>query len=281
MSLDINQPRRFGIPRGTTATIGICSIVLGCIVAGFTAIRANSTASNLYTYTITQSLDTTVTYTDTSFFTTGPSSDNSIYVSNLTDSIEARLKYTYEANRSASLTYRSDVTAELKAEYPLGDATDGGASVWSRQYTLDSSGEQTQQDDMIEITPSVHIPLPEYQQQLAQLNTALELSLDGTAQIVFTTRIKGEIDGQPISDVRRAVLTIPLGEQVYSITPTLDDEVTGAATPVASDVPWYQRYLLEAIASSLIVGGGLVLVYGARRTLWTSSYHLTLSLIHI
>ena len=239
------------------------------------------TPPEAYSYSITQALSSNVKYLDSSFFTDGPSSENTAYVADLTDSIDARYTMRYAASKSSSLTANYDVTARVKANYAVGGDTDQSSNVWTKEYLIKEPTSKSLDTAHINEVIDVSIPYAEYKKVANDFRTALALPTTSEVVVTFTYRINGSVDGMPINDIKTSTLVAPLDQQLYR--PALKTEKEFKKDVVATnDIAEVNRKILIQLAIwALAMTTGLAMIgYGLRKKIFKTPYQRELEKIY-
>ncbi|MBP9667459.1 hypothetical protein KBD87_01455, partial [Candidatus Saccharibacteria bacterium] len=151
-----------------------------------------------YTYKINQSVDTSIQYFQSSFYTDNPGAGNSAYVAELTKTVDATLHYKYRASREAQLSTMYSAIATVHAKYSMGVDGKNIANVWSREYPLVKPVTSMKSGKDFSFEPSISIPFADYRKIVDQFKTSLAVPITAEASIVFTVRVYGTVDGTPM-----------------------------------------------------------------------------------
>lgn len=279
MALSMQKSRARETLRSPLAIIGGVCIVLGLVatVAGF-LLRGHE-AAQAYQYTITQSLTPEITYHENSYFDANPVK-NSVYISDLVDSVHLALNYQYRANSTANLTYSYSATALVSAQYTsASDTSDKSADAWSKSYVLTPTATEQSSSADIRVSPDVTVPFQEYRAAVSQLTEGLDVSLTGQATITFTVRVSGEVNGQQLNDVRTSTVLVPLDQPVFSPEVTTEKQASATITAPAPAKNWLQCKTVFIVAALLALIGIVLVFVGARRRGGISSYDRELAKI--
>ncbi|NCU37589.1 hypothetical protein EOL96_00800 [Candidatus Saccharibacteria bacterium] len=132
-----------GDQQGTRRRIGVSVVGVGLLAfagyvayLGITARSQQVTSDSVYSYNITQQHAVAVGYVDNSFFDGRPGSDNTAYITDLTDTVNATFRYTYQANRAEQLTYTNTVNAVVRGTYSLRGSDEDSSNVWTKNMCL-------------------------------------------------------------------------------------------------------------------------------------------------
>ena len=156
-----------------------------------------------YEYKINQSVDTSVTYFNSSFYDASPGS-NTAYVSSLTDKVAATFHYDFHGSTATELSYAYEVKALVRGNAVVPNDAKSVPTVWSKDVQLISPTSQTVTTDTISLRPSVDATYAEYKKQIEQLKTALALPLASNVTLQYIVKVSGTIGGTPFSDTRVA-----------------------------------------------------------------------------
>lgn len=234
-----------------------------------------------YEYTVTQSIDSKVLYSSSSFFDDGPSVTDTAYVTDLTEAIETTFHYDYVASDKLDLTYSYDVKATVKGNYPLKNDGKSVPKVWSKEYVLLYPKTKKVSAKQFSINPTVEVPFTDYRKDIEQFNDALELLLNGEAVVTFTVRVNGTVDGTNFNDVKVATVTAPLDQQIYQLAAKYDkkqtDQVVGQTTASSWNITEHYQ---EILAAAFAVVGLVLLVFGFRKQIFKSPYQRELDRIY-
>ncbi len=234
-----------------------------------------------YHYTVKQSVDTEIAYFKSSFYGDTPGTTNTAYVADLTDTIDATLRYSYKAEQPIALTTMYSATATVRERFASGSDGKDIANVWSKEYPLLKPVTSTVTTSELEFAPQVTVPFSEYRKIVDQLKTSLALPATSELVVTFMVRVSGAVDGTPFDDIRMSTITVPLDQPVYKLAPKFEKEdtkqvVTQAAKTGQDMMQVYER-IGAAVAGAL---GVLALVYGMRKQIFKSPYQRELDKIY-
>lgn len=234
-------------------------------------------------YKLTQRLQPRVEYMDNSFFG-GSAGDNNAYVTALTKAIQAQYQYRFEAPGASDVSYRYEAVATVSALYAEGDKSDfgGRSSVWRRVDRLvEPKAQPAPSNTSFSISPTIDIPFLEYRQEMERFNEALDLSLGSEVTVTVTVTVQGVIDGSDFSDTQTATLTVPLGQQLYTINTNLEKEHIGFVGPSGiTTVDDIRQYLPQLIAIAVAATGVVCIFFGLRRRVGGTPYQRELDRIY-
>jgi len=282
MALDIKNPKHTHRPVGY--------IFLGLILlsaAGFLAFNltrnqpVEATEVSAYEYTINQSVNNTVMYSDNSFFENGPKSDNTAYLSDLTDKVQTKFSYQYESSSAEPVEYDYTVIATVRGVYGINGSEEETSNVWTRQFELLPRLTETTAASSFSIEPEVEIPFSEYRTLVEQLRTGLALPINTEAEVTLTVNVKGEYGGTEFADRRVSSVTIPLNTQIYQPVIKFDKTDTKQIVPVDAQQGRARWAQVEAVGAIVLAALGLAaLVYGFRRQIFKTPYQRELDRIY-
>ncbi len=234
-----------------------------------------------YSYTVNQSVNSTVTYNDSSFFDNGPTTEDTAYLSDLTDTVTARFQYNYEADAVEELTYTYDVEATVRSVYGL-DGNDDVSNVWTEHFQLIAPVTKTTTDRNFTISESTAIPYQEYRALAEQIRTGLALPVATEAYVELSVKITGEYKGTPFSESQTSRVSVPLNVQIYQPQITYDGliakDVAAATTGDTNSALMRYAAFIGALVAAIL--GIVSLLYGFRASLFKSSYQRELERIY-
>jgi hypothetical protein len=234
-----------------------------------------------YTYKINQSVDTSIQYFQSSFYTDNPGAGNSAYVAELTKTVDATLHYKYRASREAQLSTMYSAIATVHAKYSMGVDGKNIANVWSREYPLVKPVTSMKSGKDFSFEPSISIPFADYRKIVDQFKTSLAVPITAEASIVFTVRVYGTVDGTPMDDIRVSTVTMPLDQPIYTLANKFEKEdvkqvVTKKAKTNQDALKNYERIAVGVLG----VLGLAAIAYGMRRQIFKSPYQRELDRIY-
>lgn len=236
----------------TVAVIVVGAALSWLIYDGIKSARSTQSSDATYRYSLDQSLDRSVSYFKSSYFTgtTPPQSD--AYIRDLTNTITTNFRYTYQANHKTNLSYTYVVTAHVVASNP---AKDANQTVWNETYQLVPAVTKSELTDSVRIATSAVLPFQEYSRRVAQMNAGLSLSLEATVQLTFSITLTGDYEGKPINDSQTMTVAMPLSNPVYKITDTYKqhDGATIQSNPSQLNPSWWQLYRVQLIAAAIVL----------------------------
>lgn len=282
MALDIESPANSKRPIGFV----IAGVVL-IVFAGYLLYELEKQKSgniyvpSSYEYTVRQSVNTEVTYLDSSFYKNGPGPTNTAYVKDLTDKIKASFYYQFTAEDVMKATYTYDVKARVLGKYAINADSEKTANVWSKEYQLVAPVTKSVHAKSITLTPFAEMPYGEYKSQIENFKTSLSLPLNSEAVMEATINIKGDINGKPFNDTRVVKIAAPLDQQLYTLDVKYDkeDKKQARGEIIKNEREQFQRYLLIFAVVVGVMGVGMVL-YGLRKQIFKTPYQRELEKIY-
>lgn len=282
MALDIDNPSQARRPLG----FGVIGVAL-LVFAGYLFYDLEQQKSDTvyipssHQYTVKQSVNTDVTYFDSSFFSGGPGTANGAYVMDLTDKIKASFDYSLSSNDTIDATYTYDIKGTVAGKYAINANEEKSANVWSKEYQIVSPETKTVSTKNIKLTPKSEMPYAEYKQEIDSFKSALALPLNSEATMTLTVKVQGTIGGIPFTDNRVTSVTAPLDAAIYMLAVKYDKQdtkqVVGESTK--NNRAQFQRYLL---IFAVVVGvlGFALLLYGLRKQIFKTPYQRELERIY-
>ena len=256
--------------------------------AGFLAshmLRAQPKAApspKTYEYHTEQSMQNNVRYRQSSFFSSTPGATNTAYIADLTDSINARLHYKFQANQTANLSYAYDAKAVIQSTYTNHNSEDTVAkNVWTKQFDLIKPTTGNQQANTLQLSPAVIIPYTDYRQLAQQFNDAIDTPINSQLVVTLSVRVQGTVNDAPFEDRKVSTITLPLDQQVYTLAAKFirseDHQIKPKHTPGMGSI--LSRYEL-AYAVALLGLAVVCSIYGVRKQTITSPYQRELEKIY-
>lgn len=238
-------------------------------------------APTAYQYTIKQSASTTVSYFSNSFYTNGPTIDNSAYVSELTDTVAAHFSYNFNANKEADLSETYEVRAQIQASYALKGNSDDSSNVWTRDFQLVKPTARSLSTTSLTERKDIVIPYAEYKKISNDFRSALALPTTSKVVVTFTAHVHGVTDETPFDDVRVSTVSLTLDDQIYQPDVTFDKEDSKQILPQDAKQGLDRRGYIEFIVGGILALGGLsLIVYGLRKQIFKSPYRRELDKIY-
>jgi len=238
-------------------------------------------APRAYHYVARQSFDNSVHYQQSSFFSSTPGAANTAYLSDLTDTINSQLHYTFHGSEPTDLQYTYSVKALIQSIYGSRTSDDSAANVWSQQYTLLEPVDGSRKTDSLKLTPTVTIPFTDYKQKSEQFKNAFSAAVTSQLVVTFTVHVSGTFNNTPFDDNKTSTITMPLDQEVYKLaTKYLNQEqhdVIPAKSLRLADV--ITRYEI-AVATALIIAGMACSMYGIRKQIIKSPHQRELEKIY-
>lgn len=274
---------------GEHRALGLSALgMLLALAGGFFAYQGyqaqSSQTANIptaYQYTVKQTANADISYTDSSFFGNGPSPDNRAYVSDLTKEVTARFNYELNGSTPADLTTTYSVKAEVKANYAIKGDSEETSNVWKQEYVLVKPTVIRNNGTGVTLSKSVVIPFADYKKAANQFRTTLALPTSSEAVATLNVRTTGTVDGTPFEDVRVSTVAMPLEEQVYQPTIKFDKEDTKQVVAANAQQGKERTTQLQLFGGAALVVAGIVLVgYGMRRRIFKSAHQRELDKIY-
>lgn len=281
MALNIDNPEHSYRPVGF-AVAGVFLLMVSGFVAYDIAQRKSDAVviPSAYEYKINQSVDTSVTYFNSSFYDASPGS-NTAYVSSLTDKVAATFHYDFHGSTATELSYAYEVKALVRGNAVVPNDAKSVPTVWSKDVQLISPTSQTVTTDTISLRPSVDAAYAEYKKQIEQLKTALALPLASNVTLQYIVKVSGTIGGTPFSDTRVASVIAPIDEQIYTLSVKYDKFDSKQVVPqeTKKSRSTFEQY--ETVIALVIgVVGIIALGYGFRKQIFKTAYQRELDRIY-
>ena len=239
----------------------LCVAVAGWVLLyGGVSMNNSTSITSDYRYTIDQSAVSNVVYLDNNLFDGRKQVNTSAYVRELTDTIQATFRYTYQGSAVADLEYTLVGTARVKASNTIRGSTDSSI-VWEHTYPLVPPTTKKLSTQNFTINETVSIPFREYSLRVAGLNSTLALTLDGVVETMFTVSVSGVKDGQRFNNSQTMTLTSPLTEAVYTPKVAFEKQFNSAAQVATKNITQGWQQFRGLIASAIILFAiGLVIM---------------------
>lgn len=280
MSLDMTPEKKERRPIGWSF-LGLILILSGGYLF-FDALKSQTDAAPLptaYQYKIRQGVDTNISYFDNSFYQNGPGK-NTAYVTDLTESIEAKFTFDFDASEAADIRYSYFIRAEVRGDYAVKGVDEENPSVWQESYELQKPVVASERVEKFSVSPTASIPFGTYKEAMMNFRTALSLPLNSKIVVSCVLQINGTANGTPFTETKTASISAPLDQQIYTLSTKFDKETS---KQVVSDVEQTQQNagsslrILAAVAL-IVVGMGLG-IYGLRRQIFKTPYQRELDKI--
>jgi hypothetical protein len=129
--------------------------------------------------------------------------------------------------------------------------------------------------------PKVDIPFDEYRQLMEQLRTSLTLPIRSMVTVTFTVNVSGSVEGTPFNDLRTASVSVPIEEQIYTISQKYDKDdtkqvMTAKSQAVIDRQAQYEQYGAIALSVLALASFG----YGFRKKIFKTPYQRELDKIY-
>lgn len=264
-------------------------VVLGVVllgIAGYLSYDAvqrrttNEPTAAVYTYSVKQSVDKTVEYFPSSFYENTPGK-NDAYVMSLTNKVKMAFHYAFSGSTEQPLAYVYEIRAVVRGKYALKGNEDQMSNVWSKEFQLLAPVHGTTTTKDLAFSPSVEVPYDEYRKMVEQLRTSLALPVGSDVTVTFTINVAGTVDGTPFNDLKTMVVTIPVEQQIYTISEKYDKDDTKQVTTASQQKAVDTRAQYETyVAFGLIALAVASFVYGLRKQIFKTPYQRELDKIY-
>ncbi len=234
-----------------------------------------------YNYKITQTVSNSVTYSDSSFFEDGPTTEDTAYLMDLTDQVKAQFNYAYSGDAFQQVAYTYRVDGTVRSVYGL-EGNDSVSNVWTEHMTIVEPTTKASAGGDFSISQPVAIPFQEYRTLAEQFRTGLGLPVNTEAYVEMTVSVEGEYQGSPFTDTQKSRVTVPLNMQIYQPKVAFEKEVIKDVEPTASAdrTTTTIRYALLGGAALLFLIGAFAIIFGLRKQLFKSQYQRELERIY-
>lgn len=244
--------------------------------------RGSLSISPNYSYTIDQSINNTVNYFDNSFYPNGPESDNSAYVTSLTDTVNSMFHYSYNASSEAKqLSYTYSVNALVRGTYGVPGGTEDVSSVWSKHFQLVAPITKTVKSSTFTVDRTITIPFDKYRKSVEDFRLGLALPVSSELQLQYTIKVDGVTKaGEKFSDSRSSTISAPLNVQIYQLANKYDKTDTKEVSPQTSGGNSNWQAQAEIIGAIILAATGLALIgFSLSKNKYKSDYQRQLQKI--
>lgn len=243
--------------------VGVVCIVVATLL-GYDVLHQRGMIADIspYTYTINQSVNNTVKYAKSSFYPTGPTTDTTAYITDLTDTIDSTFNYSFQASEDTQLTYTYGATATVRGTYGVPDSKEDNSNVWARSFQLKAPTEKTVEGKKITLNERLTIPFREYRKVVEDFRLALSLPIRSELEVTLHVTVKGTANGEPFADERTTTISTPLNVQIYQLATKLDkNETKNIQSAPHSGSSW--RIQLETIGAVMTALFGIAAIVAA------------------
>lgn len=250
---------------------------IAIVIVGLKNYTQKTPVASAYQYTVNQAVQADVQYFDSSYYTDRkPSIENDAYVSDLTNTVQAKFHYAFNANLPTELNVTYNVQAQVQSNYALKGNTETASNVWQKTYQLTKPVVSKTTGTGITLDPSVTVPYSEYKKAAQDFRASLLLPTSGKLVVLLVVQVSGTVNGTAFTDARTSSIAMPLDEQVYQPTIKYDSPETKRITPAETKPN-----------NGWIVGGAFITIAGLalsanelRKRMQKSSYRRELEKIY-
>ncbi|HZJ84213.1 MAG TPA: DUF5305 family protein [Syntrophomonadaceae bacterium] len=214
---------------------------------------------SLYKYQQTATVDYKVNLRPNDFFV-NPTLDaeQAAYLIALTESMDTSLNYKFEAKEVLDYVGQYNIMGTLRVYARLDK--DHEVVVWQRDYLYSPNIDFSGNDNMINLSDNVNIPIQEYAQNISSLEEATKFSASrADLEINYTINLEGHNGYGDIQESLNPTLIIPLKGNIFTVGGKAMDSRDGAITisqPVTNANKWGNdlAYLAIGLLALILLG---------------------------
>lgn len=177
----------------------------------------NEKGKLLYSYNINQNIDYTVNLYENSFIEEKSLNKNQTYITSLVEKIDINYVYDYNASKEVELYYDTKIYATIKGDYQTITQAEKN-NIWQKKYIIEEQINNKIVSNHINYKKSIPIDINEYISIVQSFKNQLKLPIIASLELEINIEVRGKINEQPINDVKKVSISIPLDEQIFKIT---------------------------------------------------------------
>ena len=183
-----------------------------------------NTEEKIYTYKNEYKSDYTVNIKNNQFITDSTLPSGQTYVSDLVNSLDMNINYTYTASEKTSMKYNYKIDAVIAGSY-----TDNGQSyvVLNKTYNLKTSDEIETNGD-IKIDENININYDKYHQEVKNFKQSMGMALDSYLYIKLTVNTATTVNHQEVKNEYVSNFSVTIGNKIAKIDSTSPDTKLGS-----------------------------------------------------
>lgn len=199
--------------------IAIASIVLAIssatLFGSFLGGKTNKTKEEIYKYTNKFNYGYQVNLLPNKYIEENTLGMNeTAYVTDLIDKINLDLNYNYTSDEKSTIKYTYSIKGVLNGVY----TRDGEEQkVWTKQYTLKETTENTVIDEKFEIKESIPLDLKAQNKLVKDFEQEIGISVNATYNVILEVQTNTEIDGEQVANKYASSLTIDVGRKTTTL----------------------------------------------------------------
>lgn len=183
-----------------------------------------NTEEKIYTYKNEYKSDYTVNIKNNQFITDSTLPSGQTYVSDLVNSLDMNINYTYTASEKTNMKYNYKIDAVIAGSY-----TDNGQSyvVLNKTYNLKTSDEIETNGD-IKIDENININYDKYHQEVKNFKQSMGMALDSYLYIKLTVNTATTVNHQEVKNEYVSNFSVTIGNKIAKIDSTSPDTKLGS-----------------------------------------------------
>ena len=139
------------------------------------------------------------------------------YITNLVESINLDFNYIYEATKKGDYKYNYNVKATIYGEYH-GNVENNDTKLWTKDYVLLENVEKEANGlNSVSVNESIILDFQKYNSEVVNFKNDLNVPINAYLEVVMEINLKGNADGNKISDKKTQKFIIPLNQIAFSI----------------------------------------------------------------
>ena len=153
-----------------------------------------------------------------------PSEKNNVaYVTDLIDTTNYHLQYTYTGSKATDLAYDYEVVGKMQAVY----TKDGEEQkIMDQEETLIAKQTKQENTDSIHIDETLKLNLKDKNKLLNDFEQKMGMSITATYSIILKVNIKTNVEGKEVEDIYSPTITVDLAEKTTKILGEKNQEDT-------------------------------------------------------
>ena len=138
----------------------------------------------------------------------------SAYITDLMDTIDMNLHYTYQSDEKSTIKYTYGIKAVLNGVY----TKDGEEQkIWAKEQVLKEPTENTAIDEKLDITENLVLNLKDQNQLVKDFEQEIGISIDATYNLVLDVQTNTQVNGKQVDNHYISTVSIDLGKKTTRI----------------------------------------------------------------
>lgn len=175
--------------------------------------------------------------------------EGGIYITELVDSINPKMKYEFSGNQQANIQGKYSITALFEGFIK----NDKDKALWKRKTILQPEKSFSVNDKKILLASSCNLSLKNYNEMVKNINDLYKFNCTSRLTIIWSITVNANTKSGIVNETLDAAMEIPVNEKYFEIGGNLNNDKKGQITLTRKVLsPYYNEKITTAIIAGVI-----------------------------